>query len=325
MNKNPHSKYFSIRIIHHSFVFFSLTEEPLKWKKSGLTIIGGGDTSYQLNELNYPRGICMNVENNYIYIADSSNNRIMQWKIGSNNGEIVAGGNEDEDEDVDDIHQLLTPSDVIIDKYNNNSLIICDQNNRRVVRWFHQNEIDPQIIISDFMCEGLALGKDGSLYITIFDGVLRLNQGDKNGIIVAGGNDVGSDLNQLDNPTFILVDDDYSIYISDTPNNRIMKWGKDAKEGIIFASGNDTSTLDRPLGLAMDHLGQIYIADSLNHRIIRWREGDKEGEIIIGGNGFGNLSTQLNTPQDLVFDKQGNLYVSDAANNRIQKFEVDFA
>ncbi|CAF0813836.1 unnamed protein product [Adineta steineri] len=246
----------------------------------------------------------------------------MQWKIGLNNGEIVAGGNE---EDEDDIHQLLTPSDVIIDKYNNNSLIICDQDNRRVVRWFHQKEIDPQIIISGFMCIGLALDKDGSLYITIFDGVLRLNQGDKNGIIVAGGNGVGSDLNQLDNPTFILVDDNYSIYISDTPNHRIMKWEKDAKEGIIFASGNDTNTLERPLGLAMDHLGQIYIADLLNHRIIRWREGDKEGEIIIGGNGYGNLSTQLNTPQDLVFDKQGNLYVSDAANNRIQKFEVDFA
>ncbi|CAF4347830.1 unnamed protein product, partial [Adineta steineri] len=89
----------------------------------------------------------------------------MQWKIGLNNGEIVAGGNE---EDEDDIHQLLTPSDVIIDKYNNNSLIICDQDNRRVVRWFHQKEIDPQIIISGFMCIGLALDKDGSLYITIF-------------------------------------------------------------------------------------------------------------------------------------------------------------
>ncbi|CAF0784276.1 unnamed protein product [Adineta steineri] len=195
----------------------------------------------------------------------------MQLKIGPNNGEIVAGGNE---EDEDDIHQ-----------YNNNSLIICDQDNRPVVRWFHQKEIDPQIIISDFMCDGLALDKNASLYISDFDRVLQLNQDDKKEITVAGGNGVGSDLNQLANPTFILVDDNYSnLYIRYTKSSN-NEMGKDAKEGIIFSSGNDTNTLELPLGLPMGHFG------------------DKEGEIIIGENGYGNLSTQLNTPQDLVFYK----------------------
>ena len=42
----------------------------------------------------------------------------------------------------------------------------------------------------------------------------------KQGTVVAGGNGQGNGLNQLDRPSFLFVDDEQSIYISDIYNER---------------------------------------------------------------------------------------------------------
>ena len=49
-------------------------------------------------------------------------------------GQVVAGGNGEGNQ----LDQLNRPTDVIVDK-ENDCLIICDQDNRRVIRWPRQN------------------------------------------------------------------------------------------------------------------------------------------------------------------------------------------
>ena len=39
--------------------------------------------------------------------------------------------------------------------------------------------------------------------------------GDKNGIVVAGGNGQGNQLNQLHDPTYLFVDEEQAVYVSD--------------------------------------------------------------------------------------------------------------
>jgi sugar lactone lactonase YvrE len=88
-------------------------------------------------------------------------------------------------------------------------------------------------------------------------------------MIVAEGNGSANDLNQLNFPTYIFVNEDSSLYISDTRNNRVMKWRKDAREGIVVARGNgqgkSPTQLNFPQGVIADHLGQIYVAECDNH------------------------------------------------------------
>ena len=112
--------------------------------------------------------------------------------------------------------QLNQPTDVIVDK-KNNSLIICDHGNKRVIRWSLQNNQNQQIIISDINCFGLTMDNNGDLYVSDYvkNEVRRWKIGDKNGTIVAGGNGEGNNLNQLNYPTYIFVDQDYSVYVSD--------------------------------------------------------------------------------------------------------------
>ncbi|CAF1038903.1 unnamed protein product [Adineta steineri] len=211
---------------------------------------------------------------------------------------------------------------MIVDQQNN-SIITADRGNSRVIQWLNQNQ---QILIDYY---GLAMDKNGFLYVfdCIENEVRRWKIGEYNeGIVVAGGNGKGNQLNQFNCPTFIFVDEDESVYISDKDNHRVMKWRKDAKEGIVVAGGNGQgkkfNQFSYPQGVIVDDLGQIYVADMWNHRVMRWCEGKEEGEIIVGGNGQGNQFNQLNFPKGLSFDDEGNLYVADYSNYRIQKFEI---
>jgi hypothetical protein len=87
---------------------------------------------------------------------------------------------------------LNQPRDVIVDR-ENNSLIIADQGNRRVMRWSSQTNSHREMIISDIDCDGLTMHKDGSLYVSDSskDEVRRWKKGE----IVASGNGQGNQLN----------------------------------------------------------------------------------------------------------------------------------
>ncbi|CAF0937352.1 unnamed protein product [Adineta steineri] len=293
-----------------------------KFQQFAITVAGGNGQGQELNQLSNPWGIFIDNEKS-IYIADSSNNRIVKWGLNSNTGQIIAGGNRSGNEN----NQLNYPRDIVFDE-ENNFFIISDTENKRIIRYFGRNQANQQIIISNVYCYGLTIDKNGYIYVSDWenDEVRRWKQGDKKGKSVAGRNGKGNHLDQLNDPTNIFIDDDYSLYISDCSNHRVMKWKKDAKEGIIVAGGtsygNSLRQLYYPQGVIVDHLGQIYVADRDNHRVIRWCEGDEEGEIVVGGNGRGNQSNQLTFPRGLSFDNEENLYVVDQGNHRIQKFEI---
>ena len=109
-------------------------------------------------------------------------------------------------------------------------------------------------------------------------------------------------MNQLDGPTYIFVDQNYSIYISDRTNDRVMKWDKDATEGVVVAGGQDE-------GNALTQLD--------------WPQGAKRGTVIAGGNSWGCEANQLRNPVGLSFDRYGNLYVADHMNHRVQRFSIE--
>ncbi|CAF1514498.1 unnamed protein product [Adineta steineri] len=199
-----------------------------------------------------------------IFIADFNNHRIVEWKNNATEGQIIAGGNGQGNR----MDQLDHPTDVIFDQQNH-SIIIADSLNKRVIQWTNQTQ---QILIPNINCYGLAMDKQGFLYISdrVKNEVRRWKIGQYNnaGIVVAGGNEKGNQLNQLYGPTFIFVDEYQSIYVSDSGNHRVMKWIKDAKEETVVAGGNgegrNLSQLPSPYGVIVDNLGKGEVAVSGN-------------------------------------------------------------
>ncbi|CAF3584057.1 unnamed protein product [Rotaria sp. Silwood1] len=165
-----------------------------------------------------------------IYVADHSNQRIVEWKPGATNGTVVASGNE--------AHQLNGPIDVIIDK-ESDSLIISDYRNKRVVRWPRHNGTRGEVIISNISSFGLTMDDNGFLYVVHDEKyeVRRYKIGDTQETVVAGDNGQGNRLDQLSGPRYVSVDRDHLVYVSDYKNHRVMRWEEGTKQGIVVASG----------------------------------------------------------------------------------------
>ncbi|CAF0997769.1 unnamed protein product [Rotaria sordida] len=245
--------------------------------------------------------------------------------MGDTNGQVVAGGNGKGNR----LDQLNEPTDVLFDK-ETDSLIICDRDNQRVVRWSRRSgTTQGEILIDNIECARLAMDAQRYLYISDnYKGEVRRYQiGDTNGTLVAGGNGNGTSLNQFSTPTYIFVDQQQTVYVSDRDNHRVMKWNKGAKEGIVVAGGqgqgNLLTQLGSPEGLFVDTFGTIYVADSSNNRVTRWPKGAKQGTVIVGGNGEGEGANQFHNPIGLSLDRHGNLYVADRDNNRVQRFSIE--
>ncbi|CAF5131807.1 unnamed protein product, partial [Rotaria sp. Silwood1] len=293
-----------------------------KWANNGITVAGGNGEGSETNQLYHPFGLYVD-DDQTIYVADYGNHRIVEWKSGATNGKVVAGGNGEGN----GAHQLNGPFDVIIDK-EDDSLIISDGWNSRVVRWPRRNGTRGETIISNISCIGLTMDDNGFLYVVDYKEheVRRYKIGDTKATVVAGGNGQGNRLDQLSNPRYVFVDRDHSVYVSDNENHRVMKWEDGAKQGIVVAGGqgkgNSLTQLNEPQGVVVDQLGTVYVTDCWNHRIMRWPKGATQGSVIVDGNGYGAQSNQLYCPVGLSFDRHGNLYVADYYNNRVQKFDI---
>ncbi|CAF4235574.1 unnamed protein product [Rotaria socialis] len=267
------------------------------WAQNGVTVAGRSEGDNSTNQLWNAGGLFVD-DDETVVIADSWNHRIIQWKKGYAHGQIVAGGN---DKGIR-LDQLNEPSDVLVDK-ETDSVIICDRWKLRVVRWSrHNGTKQGEILIDNIDSYGLTMDDQRYLYVSDYRKfeVRRYGLGDKNGILVAGGNGGGIDLGQLKFPS--------------------------AKEGIVVTGGHDagnaSTQLSYPKGIFVDMLGTVYVADNWSHRVMRWPSGAKQGDVIAGGNGYGLEANQFAYPVGLSFDRNGNLYVVDQFNRRVQRFSL---
>ncbi|CAF1405715.1 unnamed protein product [Adineta steineri] len=295
-----------------------------KWIQAGIAVNKiFSDDSYDSDILLDPYGIDVD-DNQTVVITDYSKHRIVEWSIDTTKEQLLAGGRGKGNQN----NQLNYPTDVFIDK-KADKLIICDRENRRIMKWPRRHGLYGEVIISMIKCYGITMDANDFIYVSDIEKheVSRWRIGETQGIVVAGANGPGSQLNQLNSPHYIFVDGYDSVYISDWHNHRVMKWIKDAKEGIIVAGGHGEGTtlhhLSFPEGIYVDHLESVYVVDHLNHRIMRWLRGAIQGSILIGERHPGSQANQLHNPLDISFDRNNNLYVADSNNHRVQKFNVD--
>ncbi|CAM2717771.1 unnamed protein product [Rotaria socialis] len=294
-----------------------------KWNQNGVTVAGNGMQGSATNRMNNPGGLYVD-DNQTVIIADTVNHRIIQWNKGDTNGQVVAGGNGQGN----GFNLLSSPRDVLIEK-ETDTLIICDQGNRRVVQWSRRTGTTKgEILIDNIFCKGLAMDDQRYLYVSDMEKheIKRYKLGDNIGIVVAGGNGKGVGVNQFNEAGYLFVDRQQTVYVSDENNHRIMKWNKGAKEGIVIAGGQGTGSalkqLFWPNGLIMDALGTLYIADRNNERVMRWSQGATQGTVVVGGHGRGTAANQFVGPVGLSFDQHGNLYVVDSLGSRVQRFSL---
>lgn len=294
------------------------------WGQNGITVAGGNGQGSALNQLACPFYVHIDDDDQKLYVADRENHRIIELIHGESNGRIVAGGKGSGGRN----DQLSWPTIAVVNK-ENDSLIICDQGNQRILRWPRHNGTQGDVIVSQIDCYDLRMDNNGYFFVVDRNShaIKRYRINGTEETIIAGGNGIGTGLHQLNQPRFIWLDQNYTLYISDYGNHRIMQWANGAKEGVLLAGsqgpGNCPGQLCAPRGVIVDQLGTLYIADSGNFRVMRWLKGAKEGSAIVGANGQGKDANQFYNIRGLSFDRSGNLYAVDTNNHRVQKFNIE--
>jgi DNA-binding beta-propeller fold protein YncE len=147
------------------------------------------------------------------------------------------------------------------------------------------------------------------------DGICANATWNPNGVTVAGGNGVGSELNQLRYPWgFFVDDDDAAIYVADTWNFRVVKWASGALSGRVIAGGNGQGSQANQLNyvtkLAVDKNGTIFLCDRDNRRIQRWLKDEDHGQTIIS----------IISCWGVAMDNKETLYISDLEKHCVTKW-----
>ena len=133
---------------------------------------------------------------------------------------------------------------------------------------------------------------------------------------MAGGNDVGSELNQLAFPFGIFVDDKQSVYVADFGNHRIVKWDRGATSGQVVAGGNGEGSnedqLKYPSDVVVDQNGTMYIDDGANRRVQQWFRNTPDGRTVVRDIDIRGLAQ----------DYSGSLYITDLEKGELSKWRV---
>jgi len=324
----------------------------LRWNTTGITVagttnvVGNGN-----NQLYNPWGLALTYENT-LYVADRYNNRVQKYLRGSLNGTTVAG--QANSTTCSSYQCLRNPASIILD--DNENLFISEESNHRVVLWKKDATIGELAagtgttsafhvkIHSTHIRLGLGTGSNqfrfpygiardqqsGTLYVSDYGNnrIMRYTEGNNTGVLVAGGNGQGNNINQLNSPMGIYFESlSNSLIIPNTGAHNIVRWRIGESNWTLIAgnlnasSGNSPSSLSGPFGLTVDPMGNLYVVDSGNHRIQFFSLRQTDGRTIAGMTGVqGSNPTLLRGPYGITLDNQLNLYVADTWNNRVQKF-----
>ncbi|CAF1193263.1 unnamed protein product [Adineta steineri] len=307
------------------------------WSQTATTIFGSqsGTPGSNLSFLSSPIGMYYDGFNNMLFVADSGNQRILQFSLDNSPSVaiVIAGSNGYGC----NMNQFEAPYGIGVDSFGRlyvsdfycSQVVIFPSNSNSTTSGTLFSSVGLATSIS---INPLTVSFDDDIYVVSYNdsAVYKFVGGNTTAMIAAGGNGNGYALNQLSGPVGAYYDYLYtnSLYVADSGNHRVLKFpsgSTNATYGTVVAGGNGAGSganqLNYPRSIIVDSSGTLYIADTNNNRIQRWLPNASNGTTVAGGIP-GTASDQLYFLETVLFDKYGNLLVSDRYNNRIQMFNL---
>ena len=134
------------------------------------------------------------------------------------------------------------------------------------------------------------------------------------------GHDKGSEAGEFLFPTYLAVDTQGNLYVTDTLNSRVQVFDPEGKYlKTVGSRGSAWGMFDKPKGLALDSFGNLYVADSgwSNVQIF-----NQKGDVLLFFGGRGPIPGMLKNPTAITIDKQNRIYVADYLNHRVEVYQL---
>jgi sugar lactone lactonase YvrE len=221
-------------------------------------------------QLNYPGGLL--VDGDSLYIGDYYSNRVRRVDLASGLISTVAGSGEpgsDGDGGPAVKASMLNPHAITID--DQGRLIVTSAVEQSV------RKIDLKTgIIDSVPLEASLVPPDRVLvfYATAFwKNGFYLADGMRDQILFVGKDGISRVVGKpyLNYPMGVAVSPSGQLYISDTRNNRVVRWTGKEIEVVV-------DHLGRPRGIAFDALGNLYIADTFHNRVLKVDLAEDRGQ-----------------------------------------------
>jgi trimeric autotransporter adhesin len=181
--------------------------------------------------------------------------------------------------------------------------------------------------------KGIAFDAVGNLYISDqlnhrvrkigADGIIRAVAGTGTpGFSGDGGPTLQARMNE---PTFLALDLEGNLFVSDTGNTRVRRISSDGTITTVAGRGGPqfqstsgdggpaiNARLSEPLALAVNATGVLYLADMGANQV---RRVDRDGMIT--------TVARVNSPTGVAVDAAGNLFITEVYGNRVRKLAPD--
>ncbi|WP_457627704.1 SMP-30/gluconolactonase/LRE family protein [Persephonella sp.] len=130
---------------------------------------------------------------------------------------------------------------------------------------------------------------------------------------------IGVKEGEFNRPTYITVDRQGRLYVSDSMNARIQIFDRNGNFLTMFGErGTSIGTFANPRGIAVDSDGNIYVSDTLLSAIQIF---NIKGELLLVFGNYGTKNGEFAYPEDITITKNDLIFVSDSYNMRIQVFK----
>ena len=139
-------------------------------------------------------------------------------------------------------------------------------------------------------------------------------------LVRAIGHDKGDGPGQFLFPTYVAVDGDGRVYVTDTLNARVQVFDADGRYlATIGERGTAWGMFDTPKGVALDGFGNVYVVDSgwSNVQIFNPRR-----QVLLFFGGRGPLPGLLKNPTAIAIDRDNRIYVADHLNHRVEVYRL---
>jgi|GEM_PF-1185515 len=166
-------------------------------------------------------------------------------------------------------------------------------------------------------------------------------------------NNGGISSSRFNSPSYVAVGPTGKLFVSDTDNNRILRWSSasaasdgSTAEAVLGQADFTSSTANRgstvaanslyePHGIYVTPSGALYVADTRNNRILRFDNAESasdgaNADAVLGQADFTSndpnrrrnpAANSLRSPMDVYVDASGNLWASDWLNHRVLRYD----
>ena len=166
---------------------------------------------------------------------------------------------------------------------------------------------------------GMASSRDGSIYV-VDRGANRIIKFNSQLVAEKQIGGFGAGTETFNRPTFITVDNNLNIFVTDENNRRVARF--DARlnfvDEIKFADEEDPFKFGYPSGVAVSIYGETWIADRERNRLCLFNNIGKFSRFL---GEFGSAEGQLQSPEKIVVDEENRFYLCDAGHARIVVFD----